>query len=143
MDTPTYCDWMACRLRVASGLHVDPDALPAHYDPVIAQACRDAAAEIKRTFVVKGYSPATLAASDDARVYNEQLGAFFALVRLASLANYDLKAVEYLDCRKQMQEAAALVVDGAAVAGGDTDVGGVAHGTLAGLHHTEHHFRRF
>ena len=131
MSTPTYVSYEAVLERVASGLHVSAANLPAAWTSICAQATKDAAAEIKRIFVLKGYTPQQLAASDDARVWNEMLGAFFAFVRGTALASYDLKAVEYLDCRKAMQEAAALVINDTAVApSSNGEIGGVSSGVL-------------
>lgn len=129
MATPTYCAWEGVKERVSSGLHITAATLPAAWDSICAQATKDAAAEIKRIFVLKGFSAAQVASSDDSKVYNEMLGAFFAFVRGSALANYDLKAVEYLDCRKAMAEAGALVIDDVAVApatGGE--IGGIQSG---------------
>lgn len=132
MSTPTYCSWEAVKERVSSGLHITAATLPAAWDSLCAQATKDAAAEIKRIFVLKGFTPTQVAASDDARVYNEMLGAFFAFVRGSALAGYDLKAVEYLDCRKAMAESGALVIGDSAVSPtvGGSDVGGISSGTL-------------
>ena len=128
MATATYVNWQAVRLRVAGGLHTAVSNLPTRYDDIISEATRDAAADIKRIFVMKGYTVAQIAASDDIRVWNEMLGAFFSFVRLAGLTNYDLKAVEYLDCRKTMAEASAIIIDDVAIAPTGSDVGGVMYG---------------
>lgn len=135
MATPVYCNWQAVRKRVAAGLHTAESKLPAQYDDIFPEATKDACAEIKRIFVIKGYTPAQLAASDDVRTWAEMLGAFFSFVRIAGLTNFDLKAVEYLDCRKQMTEAAALVVGDAAIAPtpGGSAVGGISAGQMSGV----------
>lgn len=127
-----YCNWQAVKRRVAASLHVADTALAAQWDDVCSEATKDAAAEIKRVFVLKSYTPDMIAASDDARVWNEMLGAFFALTRGSTLASYDMKAVEYLDCRKEFKEAAALVINGVAVAPPTSgDVGGIGYGRIA------------
>ena len=132
MATTPYCSWEAVKLRCAAALHKAAADLPAQFDDIFSQATKDAAAEIKRIFVLKGYTPAQVASADDVRVWNEQLAAFYALERLAPSGGIDPKTVEYLDCRKEMKEAAALVIGDAAVgpAADATDVGGVAHGRL-------------
>lgn len=83
--------------------------------------------------MLKGYTTDQLAASEDIRVWTEMLGAFFAFVRLTALANVDLKSVEHLDCRKEMQDATALVIDGVAVAPatGASDIGGIQYGRVS------------
>lgn len=135
MATATYCAWEAVKERVSSGLHITAATLPAAWDSLCAQATKDAAAEIKRIFVLKGFTPGQVAASDDSKVYNEMLGAFFAFVRGSALASYDLKAVEYLDCRKTMAEAGALVIGDLAVSPtvGGSDVGGISSGVLTAI----------
>jgi hypothetical protein len=130
MATQTYATWEAVKEAVAAGLHVTAAQLDARWDSICARAAKDAAAEIKRVFILKGYTAAQVAASDDARTYNEMLGAFFAFTRGSALATYDLKSVEHLDCRKVMAEAGALVIGDVAVApaSSGSDVGGVAAG---------------
>lgn len=134
-QTPTYTNWEAVKATVASALHLPAAEMDPTWDTGIARATQDAAAEIKRVLVLKGYTPAQIAASDDARAYNDRLGAFFALTRGAVLTTYDLKAVEWLDCRKELQEAAALVINDVAVGppASGSEIGGVAFGTLGAV----------
>lgn len=135
MATPTYCDWESVKLRLAASLLVPAANLPTQYDDAIAQACRDAASEIKRIFIIKSYTPDQLAQSDDCRVWNEMLGCYFAAMRLCGQAGWDLKAFEALDCRKQMTETSALVIGDVAIAPADnaSQVGGVASGMLTAV----------
>lgn len=144
MATPVYVSWEAVHQRVADGLMVPASALPAAWQSLCAQATKDAAAEIKRVLVLKGYTPAQVAASDDAKVWNERLGAFYAFVRGTALASYDLKSVEYLNCTKELLEAAALVIDNKAVAP-DTasgEVGGIGTGSVAAVAEAEARYDR-
>jgi hypothetical protein len=144
MATATYCDWQACKIRLAASLLVPVANLPQQYNDAISQACRDAAAEIKRTFIVKGYTAQQVAMSDDARVYNEQLGAYFSAVRLCGQAGWDLRAFESLDCREAMGKAGALVIDDEAVAPAlnGSPVGGVDAGQIGAACQAEADFRR-
>lgn len=145
MATPTYVSWEAVHQRVADGLHVPAADLSAEWRSICAQATKDAAAEIKRVFVLKGYTPAQVATSDDAKVWNERLGAFFAFVRGTALASYDLKAVEHLDCTKEMTEAAALVIGDQAIgpAVGSSEVGGISAGATDAVGGAGCRFDRF
>lgn len=132
MPTPNFCAWEAVRDQVAASLHVPAAQLPAQWDAICAHAARRAAAELRSIFVLKGYSPDQLAAWDDAYTYSHQLGTYFALTAGAALASYDTKTIEWMDVRKELREAAALIVGGAAVApaAGATDVGGLGYGTV-------------
>lgn len=130
MSIIAFCQWEAVRERVASGLHLTAATLAAEWDALCSQGTKDAASELRRIFILKGYAPSLLSQWDDRAVYNEMLGAFFAFVRGTALATYDLKSVEYLDIRKELKEAAALVIGGEAVAPGNTDIGGINYGTI-------------
>jgi hypothetical protein len=145
MATTAFCSWEAARERVASQLHVPADQLAAEWATLCSRGVRDATAELKRVFIGKGYQVADLIASDDIRIWCERLAAFFALCNGVALANYDLKAVEHLDCRKEFAEAGVLIVGDTALAPqpGESEVGGIGHGTTDAVAEAEKRFGRF
>lgn len=145
MATTTYTTDAAIKARVAAGLQVDVASLPANWDVIIAQSNTDASAEIKRVFILKGYTPGQVASADDVVGWATRLGAFFAFVNGTSLAQYDLKGVEHLDCRKEFMEASALIIDDAAVGppSGNSEVGGIQSGSVSAVADEERRFRRF
>lgn len=145
MATATYCDWTDVRTQVAASLFVAVADLHPGWNEICPVATRDAAAELKRLLILKGYTPAQIAASDDAGTWNERLGAFFAFVRGTALAPYDLKAVEHLDCRKDILEAGALVIDDKAVgpAPNESEVGGITTGQISATEETQSRFGTF
>lgn len=119
------------RQRVAECLHVPVGELPEEFAGLCATGARDATSELRRVLVLKGYSVAQVYSWDDREYYAGRLAAYFALIRSSALSNYDLKAVELLDCRKELTEAAAIIIGDVAVAppvGGE--VGGISSGTL-------------
>lgn len=65
------------------------------------------------------------------------------LARGSALANFDLKAVEWLDPRKMLQEAGAVLIDGEPVAPGGDVIGGIGHGTLDAVADARCRFGRF
>lgn len=121
----------AVRQRVAECLHIAPADLAPEFDGLCAAGARDATSELRRILITKSYTVAQVYAWDDREYYASRLAAYFALVRSSALATYDMKAVELLDPRKELTEAAAIIIGDVAVAppsGGE--VGGVSAGTL-------------
>lgn len=132
--TPTlpFVNWELIHLRVAESLHIAASDLPAQWQGICSSAAKDASAELQRIFVLKGYAVSRLADWDDRLYYAERLATWFALCRGTALASYDTKTREWLDPRKELTEAAALVIGGSATAPalGESDVGGIASGQV-------------
>jgi hypothetical protein len=128
VPTPNFCSWQAVREQVASNLHVTPDQLPAEWDNICSHSARRAAADLRSILILKGYTPDQVAGWDDAYTYSLQLATWMALGAGSALASYDAKLIEWMDCRKELREAAALIIGGAVVGPTPTEVGGVGHG---------------
>lgn len=107
-----FCEPTAVERRCAQMLHKEPADLPAEWTHLAAQATADAHGDLIQILVGKGYAYAQIALWDDGPAYCERLAAYFAMVRGAALAAYDLKAVEALDPRKMLSDAAYITVGG-------------------------------
>lgn len=144
MATPNFCSWEAIKDQVAATLHVGgAPNLPTEWDAICSHAARRAAAELRSLFILKGYSPDQLASWDDAFTYSQMLGTYFAITAGSSLSDYPTKGIDWMDVRKELREAAALIVGGSAVgpaAGGE--VGGVGSGTVSAVIDTAHAYDR-
>ena len=127
------CHHQAVLQRVADSLHVAVGDLPVQWTSITAQATKDAAADLTTILALKGYSGAQIHSADQFAVWQERLAAYFSLARGSALASYDLKAVEWLDPRKMLQEASAILINGEPVAPGGEVIGGLAHGTLSAI----------
>lgn len=131
MPTPNFCAWEAIRDQVAATLHVAPASLPSEWNAICSHAARRAAAELRSIFILKGYTPAQLSQWSDGFTYSQQLGTWFAITAGSSLCGYDTKNIEWMDCRKELREAAALIIGEEAVApSGSSDVGGISSGVI-------------
>jgi hypothetical protein len=126
-----YSHWQQVKRRVAESLHQDPKDLPSQFDGLCSRGWKDARGELRRIVILKGYSLDQYRAWDDRQVYEEMLGAFYALSRAAGLGNYPREHVESLDPRKELKEATALVISGAAVApSANGEVGTIMYGQV-------------
>lgn len=130
MPTEPFVNWESTKLRVANSLHKPAAELSPEWDSLCSQATKDACVEIKRIFVLKGFTVAQLVASSDTRVWAERLAAFWAMVRGTALASYSLDSVKYLDCREELENAGAIIIGDVAVTPGGTDIGGISHGRV-------------
>jgi hypothetical protein len=132
MSTPNFCAWESVREQVASNLRLTAAQLDPAWDNICSHSARRAAAELRSILVIKGYTPAEVAAWDDAFTYSQLLATYFALCSGSALTGFDTKTIEWMDCRPELRQAVALIIGGEAVApSGDSDVGGIAHGRLA------------
>lgn len=139
-----YVDWEIVQQRVAETLATSVSRLDARFAGICSQAAKDATSEIRRIFILKGYSVANIELWDDREYYTGRLATFFALGRAATFMALDLKAIEWLDPRKELTEAGALILDGAATApaSGESDLGGVGSGTIDAVTEVECDYRR-
>lgn len=135
MSTPTspVPNWEAVKQRVMESLHVT--TIDSQWDGLCSASAKDAAVEIRRIFIMKGYAASRLVTWDDYEWYATRLATWFAITRGVVLGGYDLKALEWLDPRKELTEASALIIDGVATAPAinESDVGGIATGTITGV----------
>lgn len=133
MPTPNFCAWEAVRVQVANNLHVLPADLPAAWDNICSHSARRAAAELRSILILKGYTPAQVALWSDGYTYSLQLATYFALTSGSALCNYDGKLIEWMDCRKEMREAQAIIIGEDAVAPAGEVLGGLASGDVAAV----------
>lgn len=139
------CTTDAVKTRVAAALHVAAADLPSQWDDLIAQSTADAYADLLTILVLKGYAGDIALSADQFAVWQERLAAYFTLGRGSALASYDMKSVEWLDPRKMLQEASAVLVNGVPTApsAGESDVGGIAYGRVDAVDDALRHFRGF
>jgi hypothetical protein len=131
MGTPNFCSWQAILDQVGASLHVQPaSGLPTEWTPICSHAAHRAAAELRTIFTLKGYDPSLLSSWDDSYTYSHQLGTYFALTAGTALATYDTKQIEWMDIRKELREAAALIINGVATPPGGTAIGGISSGRV-------------
>ena len=116
MSPTTFNHWQQVRQRVAECLSVAVGDLPVQFNGLCSRGLKDAAAELRRIFVLKGYPAAWLQTWDDRQVYTEMLGAFYAITRNTVLSGYNRDGLRDLDIRKELKDAAALVIGGTATA---------------------------
>lgn len=133
--TPNFCGWEAVKAQVGSCLQVSAASLPDAWDNVCSHSARRAAAELRGIFILKGYAADRMPSWDDCYTYSLQLATYFALTSGTALANYDVKNIEWMDIRKELREAGALIIDGVAVAPepGESAVGGISSGQVAAV----------
>lgn len=117
---------------VANALKKDVADLEAYWDDFVSRANAAAVADINSILRGKGYSAAQIDSWDNRVTYNEDIALYHALVKGASLSDYDQQAVDRLDRRKMLDEAGAILINGEAVAPADTGTGtgGAAGGLI-------------
>jgi hypothetical protein len=120
--------------RVANSLRLPVSSLADEVSSMAAQSTKDAAADLITLLAEKGYGKATIEAADQFAVWQERLAAYYTLGRTAVFTGFDVKTVEWLDPRPLVTAATTLVVDGTPTAPqpGESEVGGIAAGRLAG-----------
>lgn len=133
MPTPNFCAWDSVKEQVASNLHCLATQLPSEWDNICSHSARRAAAELRSILILKGYTPAQVAAWSDSYTYSLQLATFFALCSGSALCDLSTKTIEWMDCRKEMREAQALIIGEQAVAPSLGEIGGVSSGTLSAV----------
>jgi hypothetical protein len=132
MSPTTFNHWQQVRQRVAECLSVAVADLPNQFVGLCSRGFKDAAAELRRIFVLKGYPAAWVEVWDDRQTYTEMLGAFYAITRNTVLSGYNRDGLRDLDIRKELKESAALVIGGLATAPpGNGEVGTIMYGTSA------------
>jgi hypothetical protein len=142
---PIYCSYQVVVYRVSTSLgFLDSANLDPRWVPICAHAIKDASAELRRIFANKGYPVSEIGSWDDCPNYCERLGAYFAFVAGTSLGGYDLKSMEYLDCRKELIEGGNLIIGGVATAPSafQSQVGGVSYGVLRAIREDARRFDR-
>jgi hypothetical protein len=109
----------------------DPAGLAARWGAICTRANAQAQAELTGILAGKGYSAAQVAEWDWRREYALQLGVYLAIC----LGQADrAEEAKVLDRRAELREAVVLMIGGAPVAPpspAETDVGGIASGTLS------------
>lgn len=134
MSPTAFNHWQQVRQRVAECMSVAVADLPSQFNGLCSRGFKDAAAELRRIFVLKGYPASMLGQWDDRQAYTEMLGAFYAITRNTVLASYNRDGLRDLDIRKELKEAGALIIGGKATAPPvNGEIGTIIHGenTLA------------
>lgn len=86
---------------------------------------------IRSIMKIRGWKPADIESWDDRIGYADDLATYFAAIRCVGLADYNMEAINALDCRKYLQESPELSVSNEPVApAADATIGGAAYGTL-------------
>jgi hypothetical protein len=132
MSPVAFNHWQQVRQRVAECLSVAVADLPTQFVGLCSRGFRDAEAELRRIFVLKGYPASWMETWDNRQTYTEMLGAFYAITRNTVLSGYNRDGLRDLDIRKELKESAALVIGGVATAPpGNGEVGTIMYGTSA------------
>jgi hypothetical protein len=101
------------------------DPLSSTYAEIVSVANREAAADIHRILLAKGYTSAQVAQFDDLGRFQLRMALYWSLVNAGLLD----RAKPY-DCRAELEALPALMINGVAVAAGPSSIAGTSYGRL-------------
>lgn len=93
-------------------------------------ANQDAANDINSILQGKGFTVAQIDAWDNRVTFNRDITLHLAFKKAGGLAQYDQNAIDSWDRRKQLMDAATIMIGGLVVAPGSDDGGGMSAGCI-------------
>lgn len=128
-----YCQQAAVLQRVADSIRCTVATLPPEWLSLVAQATKDAAADIVTILANKNFSGQQIVSADQFAVWQERLAFVIALERGSVLTTYNQEQVKLLDPREMLEKLGVLLINGEPVAPTGTVIGGLASGTLSAI----------